>query len=131
MIHEFEEEVVRAENIGIFEGKLFGAFEVFITAGFVDFAAEVAGESNKAFGIVTEHFFIDTGFIIHAFEMRPRDELYEVIVSGLIFCEEHKTHVVALRFPFGDTVSCHINIAADNGFYSGGFGSAIEFDGAV
>lgn len=51
VIHEFEEKVVGAEDVGIFKGKFFGAFEVFIAAGIVDFAAEVAGESDEAFGV--------------------------------------------------------------------------------
>lgn len=59
------------------------------------------------------------------------DEFYEVVVSGLIFGKKHETHVVSLRFTFGDAVAGHIDIAADDGLDAGGFGGAIEFDGAV
>ena len=69
VVHEFEEKVVGAKDIGIFKGEFFGAFEVFIAASFVDFAAEVSGESDEALGVFAEHFFVDTGFVIHAFEV--------------------------------------------------------------
>lgn len=34
-------------------------------------------------------------------------------------------------FAFGDAVAGDVDIAADDGFDAGGFGGAIEFDGAV
>lgn len=85
VVHEFEEEVIGAEDVGIFEGDFFGAFEVFVATGFVDFASEVAGESDEAFGVFAEQVFVDSRFVIHAFEVGAGDEFYEVVVSGLVF----------------------------------------------
>ncbi len=128
---EFEVEVVGAENVGVFEGEGFGFFEVTMQAGFVDFAAEVPGEADESFGVLAEHLFVDAGFVPHALEVGVGDEFDEVGVAGLVFGEEDEAEVVALGGMVVDAVAGDVEVAADDGFDAGGFGGAVEFDGAV
>ena len=44
-------------------------------------------ESPMSPSAYSRSIFVDTWFVIHAFEVRSGDEFYEVVISGLGFCE--------------------------------------------
>lgn len=81
--------------------------------------------------MLAEHGFVDAGFVPHALEVGVGDEFDEVGVASLVFGEEDEAEVVALGGVVVDAIAGDVDVAADDGFDAGGFGGAVEFDGAV
>ena len=65
-----------------------------------------------------QYLIIHTGFVIEAVHKTLGHNLHEVVVSGIIFCQQNQMVVAVLAigvFPVKAGAGRHINLAADDG----------------
>ena len=130
VVLEFEEEVVLAEEVGVFVGEAAGFVVAVGEEGFVDVAAKASGEGDEAFGVAAEQVLIDAGLVVEAFEVGGGDELDEVAVALLVLAEEDEVVVAVRVVAHLAALLRDVDFAADDGVDAGGFGGVVKFDGA-
>ena len=90
MVVQFEEEILRAQNIA--KGRR--AFPCFVEPiglnCHVDFALETGAHPDQAFRMRGEQFSIDPRFVMHSFEMCGRYQPDEISVAGLVPRQERE-----------------------------------------
>ena len=95
-------------------------------------AADAAGQRHQPLAVLLKQFPVDARFIVETLQVSFGNELYQVLVSGLVFGQEHQ--VIAVFSSWSTVKSAtlsHVNLTTDNRFYAGLPGCLIKFNHAV
>ena len=88
MIVQFDEEILRAENVPIIGRALFRLLDVVCLNCGVDFTCETATQPDQTRRVRGEQLLVDPGRVMKPFEVRCRHQLDEISVAGLVFRQQ-------------------------------------------
>ena len=135
VVLEFEVEIFGAESLLEPVDRAPGFFEVVVEDVLGNFAGEAAAESDEAFAVLGENFFVDARLVIVALEVGVGDEFDEVFVAGFVFGEENEMVVnvfaAGAAFLFETRTGGDVDFAADDGFDVFSAEGLVKIDGAV
>ena len=130
VILQFEEEILGAEQVGVFVGDAARVFVAVLQQGFVDVAAQARGERDQALGVAREQVLIDARLVVEAVEIAGGDQLDEVAVAFLVFAQQDQV-VVAVGFAAdADALLGDVDLAADHRMHAVLLGLVVELDRA-
>jgi hypothetical protein len=88
VIVQFDEKILRAENVPIFSRALFRLLDVVCLNCRVDFARETATQPDQSLRVRGEQLLVDPGRVMEPFKVRCRHQLDEISVATLVFRQE-------------------------------------------
>ena len=97
VILQFEEEILRAEQVGVF---VRDAARVFVAIGqqcFVDIAAQARRQRDQTLGMPRQQILIDARLVVETVQIAGRDQLDQVAITLLVFAQQHQV-VVTVAF---------------------------------
>ena len=95
VILQFQEEILLAEQVGVFVGQAAGVFVTIGQQRFVDIAAQARRERDQAFGMARQQVLIDARLVVKTFQIAGGDQLDQVAITFLVFAQQHQM-VVAI-----------------------------------
>ena len=132
MILQLQIKVFMSKDFAIPGNGTFGAFVVVIQKCARNLARDAGRSGDEPVTVLGEHFFVDTGCVIMAFQLRNRGEFKQVLVAGFVFGKQNEVGSVTVFLgvfvlhPAG----CQVGFQPNNGFYAGIFSRAIEIQRA-
>src|SRR5260370_8370581 len=84
VIVHFHEEIVRAENVAIIGGALFGDVDLVRLNRGVHFAGETTTESDQSRRMLREKFLVDPRPVMKSVERRGRDQLNKILITDFV-----------------------------------------------
>ena len=81
MVHDFDEEVVFAQDVAHCRGGKFGSVVVTQTDLGLNLARDAPARCNEAFGVRTEQFQVDPGLVVEPFDVGRRRHRKEIVHS--------------------------------------------------
>ena len=134
LVLNFQEEIVRAENIAVGGGRIPGRVVVVFHQAFGDFAFQAAGKSDQSFGVLGQKLLAHPRLVIEAAQRGFRGDLGQIAVAFLVFRENQKMVIsVALGWSALDVVVvllADVELAADDRLHPGLVGGIDEMDRA-
>ena len=97
VILQFQEEILRAEQVGVFVGHALGLVVAVRQQRFVDVAAQARRQRDQALGVPREQVFIDARLVVEPIQIAGGDQLDQVAIAFLVFAQQHQM-VVAVRY---------------------------------
>ena len=133
MIVQFEEEILRAQNVAKFRRALPRLGHVVGLDRHVDLALQTAAHADQARGMLREQLLVDPRLVMHPVEMRGRDQLYQVAVAGFVLGQEGEMigRVALIIRPILDRTRRHVRLATDDRFDPGVLRFLVKLDRAV
>src|SRR5215813_1992566 len=88
MIVQLEEKIVCAKDVAE-SSRAFPSFlELIGLDRHVDLALETGAHTDKSFGMFAQQLLVDSGLVMHPFEMRRCHKPNEILVTGLVSREQ-------------------------------------------
>ncbi len=96
VVHDLEEEAVRAEDLAEDADRLQGRGLLPRAEVLRDLAGEAPGEADQALGVGGQHLLVDARPMVEALGVADRDQLHEIVVAALV--RGQQGHVVVRLF---------------------------------
>jgi hypothetical protein len=96
VVHELDEEVVRAEDVLVLADRPAGGVRIAAGEGAGDLALEAAGERDQPLGVLAQERLVHPGAVVEARQVGLGDELDEVLVARLGRREDRQVVRVSL-----------------------------------
>ena len=131
VVHDFNIEVVRTEDVLHFPDIGAGAFILAVQEHFRQVAAEAGAQADQAFMIFADQVVIDAGLIVITGQETFADQPHQILIACIVFAQENQ---VAHFPPRGGTVRpvpADIGLAADDGLEACFRHGRVEINGAV
>ncbi len=87
---QFDEEVIRAEDLVIPVEFAAGFFRVLLQEGAGYLGRHAPGGADQAFGMGGEKFVVDAGVVIETFQLGSGRDLEQVLVSGHVLGQQQQ-----------------------------------------
>ena len=88
MIVQFDEKILRAENVPIIGRALFRLLDVVRLNCGVDFARETATQPDQSLRMRGQQLLVDPGRVMESFKVRCRHQLDEISVASLVLRQQ-------------------------------------------
>ena len=121
---EFQIEIVRPEDLGVFQGHLARVLFLIAHEQGGDFPLEAAREPDQTLVVLPQDLLVDPGLVVKAFKIGQGNQLHQVLVAGEVLCQQHQVIVaiviaVAAAAPFSLTFKAapgsNVDLATENG----------------
>ena len=135
VILQLQIEVVRAEDVGQFQGVGLGVFVFPVPQHSGNLSGKAGREGNEAAAVLPQKVQVNPGLDIKALRPGHGYHIGEIAVSLLILTQQN--HVAALRIKFmnlvkpGPPLGGHIDLTADDGLDALGQTGAIKINDAI
>ena len=133
MIVQFQEEILRAQDVAKFRRALARLRHVIGLDSHVNLALEAATHPDQSCRMRGEEFLVDARFVVKAVQVRRRDQFHEVAIARFILGQEReviRSIALIIRAVLHRTGS-HVRLAADDRFDSRFLGFLVKLDRAV
>ena len=131
VIHDFNIEVLLAENILHFAHIRFRVVVAPLQQQLRQVAGQARGEANQPFAVLANQVVVNARAIIIAGQEALADQFHQVLIAGVVFTQEDEVAVLAVRGGFVQPVAADVDLAADDGLDARILHGGIEVDAAV
>ena len=97
LILNFQEEILRAENIAIGGGRLAGGVQLVFHQPFRDFALQAPGEPDQALAVFGQKLLADPRLVVKTVQRSFRSDLGQVAIAFFVF-RQHQEMVIGIAF---------------------------------
>ena len=132
LVLDLEVVVSLAEYLEVLEGFFLRAFIVACKKEPRDDAGKAGRKTDQPLAVLPQYLLVYTRFVVVTFNPACGDELYQVLISRLILCQEHQVVLPSVGFfVTRKTAACgHICLAADHRMDAGLCTLLIKIDDA-
>jgi len=90
VVVQFQEEILRAEDVAILSRGLFRLVDVVRLNGGINFAGQTSAQSDQTGGMLGEKLLVDPRRVMKAVEMRRCNQFHQIAITGLVLCQQRE-----------------------------------------
>ena len=95
-----------------------------------DFALRARREHDQPLAVLREHFFVDAGLVVEAFQLGDADEFEQILVAGLVLRQQDDVIRLFIVIAVVPRILRDVGFHADDGLDLRGFAGLVEIDHA-
>ena len=130
VVHEFDEEVVRAEDVEVFAERLFRALRVALQKVLGDFTADAGAGADQPVAVLAHDLLVDPRLVVEPLLVGGGHELAQTEVPLFVLAEQHQMESAAVeglvRIEVAHVTRGDIGFDADDRIDSGAGEDAME-----
>ena len=114
VVLQFQEEILRAEQVGVFVGQALGFFVTVRQQGLIDVAAQARRQRDQALGMPRQQVLIDARLVIEPVQVAGGNQLDQVAIAFLVLAQQHQVVVAVGVALDGVALLRDVHLAADH-----------------
>ena len=90
VILDFEKVILLAENIYVFLYKPVSLFLIVLNQSLWHITSNTGRQADNSLMVLAQNLLVYPGLIVHALDIGQRYQLYQILIAGLIFCQQNQ-----------------------------------------